>query len=165
LKALISLLTFGALLTMACGGSGKASSPTPSPDGLPTLRLTSADSKTTASLSYELADEPDQQHKGLSMRESLAADSGMLFVLGPQQAGNGFWMKDTSIPLTVAYIDKCGTIVDMADMQPFTLEVHGSSKPFYYGLEANQGWFAKHGLGLQSTVELPQDLRARSCTG
>jgi uncharacterized membrane protein (UPF0127 family) len=164
LKALIALLAVVCLLALACGSGDDKGIPIPpaSSDGLPVLRLTSADSRTKASLSYELADEPDELEKGLSKRESLAADSGMLFVLG-QQSGGGFWMKDTSIPLTVAFIDACGVIVAVADMQPLSLQVHGTDKPYYYGLEVNQGWLAQHGLGVQSTVELPADLRAVSC--
>ena len=66
----------------------------------------------------------------------------MLFVI--EQRGPGFWMKDTRIPLTVAFIDACGAILAFTDMEPFSLSLHNTEQPYSFGLEVNQGWFARN---------------------
>ena len=70
----------------------------------------------------------------------------MLFVF-PTAEQRCFWMKNTPLPLTIAYIDSTGTIVSLADMQPYSLEPHCSIAPAKFALEMEQGWFGRHGLG------------------
>ena len=94
----------------------------------------------------EIASDPPSQSRGLMFRERLEKDHGMLFVF-PTAEQRCFWMKNTPLPLTIAYIDKSGTIVSLADMQPYSLEPHCSIAPAQYALEMEQGWFARHGLG------------------
>jgi hypothetical protein len=93
----------------------------------------------------QLAQTPEQQATGLMFRTEMAPQEGMLFVFtsAKQQC---FWMKNTLIPLTAAFVADDGTIVNLKDMQPQTTEAHCSAKPVRYVLEVNQGWFAKKGI-------------------
>jgi len=109
---------------------------------LPTVKLT-INGKT---LTAEVADEPHEQVTGLMFREKLAPDSGMLFVLArPRRAA--FWMKNTLIPLSIAYINKAGTILEIHDLQPQDEKnVPSAFDTIAYALEMEQGWFAKKGI-------------------
>lgn len=104
-------------------------------------------------LSVELACTAAEQQQGLMHRKSLPENQGMLFVF-EQERTLSFWMKNTLIPLSIAYIDKQGTIVDIQDMQPLDLSTHPSSKPAQYALEVNQGWFKQHGIQAGSAIKL-----------
>jgi len=107
-------------------------------------------------LNVEVADTAEKRARGLMLRTSLAEDDGMLFVFeGESKAG--FYMKDTLIPLSIAFIDANGTIVDIQDMQPQTTDVHYSEKPYRYAVEANQGWYGKKGIVVGDKVEVPID--------
>jgi uncharacterized protein len=99
----------------------------------------------TQTVQVEVADEPDERSLGLMYRTSLAADAGMLFVY-PDEALRSFWMKNTKIPLSIAFISADGHIVSLADMRPGSLASVPSEKPAGYALEMNQGWFAAHGV-------------------
>jgi len=93
----------------------------------------------------EVADDMQTRAKGLMFRTEMSANQGMLFIferLGIQC----FWMKNTLIPLTAAFIDDQGKIVNMADMAPQTETSHCSKQPVRYVLEMNQGWFATRGI-------------------
>lgn len=87
----------------------------------------------------------EQRATGLMHRTDMPASEGMLFVF-EEPASQCFWMKNTLLPLTAAFIADDGTIVNLADMKPQTLDSHCSEKPVRYVLEMNQGWFAKRGL-------------------
>ena len=76
-------------------------------------------------------------------RKSLAADSGMLFVY-PASEKLGFWMKNTTLPLSIAFADESGKIVRISDMVPLSTERVPSIFPAMYALEMNKGWFAEH---------------------
>jgi uncharacterized membrane protein (UPF0127 family) len=93
----------------------------------------------------QLAQTPEQRQIGLMWRKSMPAHEGMLFVF-EQASQQCFWMKNTLIPLTAAFVDDDGTIVNLADMQPQTTNPHCSTKPVRYVLEMNQGWFAKKNI-------------------
>jgi len=84
--------------------------------------------------------EPDRQ-KGLMFRDKLGQDRGMLFIFD-EPAYHGMWMKNTLIPLSVAFIDAQGTILNILDMEPQTLDAHTSAGPSVYAIETNVGWFA-----------------------
>ena len=87
----------------------------------------------------------EQRAIGLMHRSSMATNQGMLFVF--EAAGvQCFWMKNTLIPLTAAFVADDGTIVNLEDMKPQTTEPHCSLKPVRYVLEMNQGWFGKKGI-------------------
>jgi uncharacterized membrane protein (UPF0127 family) len=98
-------------------------------------------------LALELATTPEQHERGLMFRESMPADHGMLFVFD-RQSNAAFWMRNTLIPLSVAYIDADGTILDIQDMQPQTDDSHPPARPYWYALEVNQGWYANNGVGV-----------------
>lgn len=93
----------------------------------------------------QVASTPEQRATGLMFRAEMPANEGMLFVF-EEPAGQCFWMKNTLLPLTAAFVADDGTIVNLADMKPRTLDSHCSAKPVRYVLEMHQGWFAKRGL-------------------
>lgn len=117
---------------------------------------------TNAYLEVEIADTEPERNVGLSGRSSLGANDGMLFVIPVR--GPGFWMKDTTIPLSVAFIGNCGEIVAIADMQPLSLEIHGTDRAYSFGLEVNQGWFGSHGIDVGDKVNLPSEVRPAGCS-
>ena len=92
-----------------------------------------------------VAQTPEQRQTGLMFRREMAQHEGMLFVF-EQASPQCFWMKNTLLPLSIAFLADDGTIVNIADMQPQVLDSHCSSKPVRYVLEMNQGWFAKRGI-------------------
>ncbi len=93
----------------------------------------------------QVASTQEQRATGLMHRKEMPANEGMLFVF-EQRAGQCFWMKNTLLPLTAAFVADDGTIVNLADMKPQTLDSHCSAEPVRYVLEMNQGWFAKRGI-------------------
>ncbi len=88
---------------------------------------------------------PEQRQIGLMWRKDMPAHEGMLFVF-EAPSKQCFWMKNTLLPLTAAFVDDDGTIVNLEDMKPQTLEPHCSAKPVRYVLEMNKGWFVKKGI-------------------
>lgn len=102
----------------------------------------------------EIADTDAERQMGLMGRAALAEGTGMLFVFDAEQP-RSFWMKDTLIPLSIAYIDAQGRIVDIQDMQPLDETPHPSAAPAQYALEVNQGFFAARGIQVGDLVELP----------
>ena len=86
-----------------------------------------------------------QRAVGLMRRQDMPEHEGMLFVF-EQPAKQCFWMKNTLLPLTAAFVADDGTIVNLADMKPQTLDSNCSAKPVRYVLEMNQGWFKKRGI-------------------
>jgi uncharacterized membrane protein (UPF0127 family) len=90
----------------------------------------------------EVANTFDSRARGLMFRKSLGANSGMLFVFS-EISTHCMWMKNTYVPLSVAFIDEQGTIVSIHDMQPQTEISHCAARPARFALEMNQGWFAQ----------------------
>ncbi len=105
-------------------------------------------------LAVELATTPKARVCGLSHRIKLPENHGMLFIyptLGPRT----FWMKDTHIPLSIAFIDDSGRILSIQPMTPMqTDERYRSPQPVRYSLEVNQGWFDRHGIGVGDFIEM-----------
>lgn len=99
----------------------------------------------------EIASQPWERNRGLMFRESLAGDSGMLFTF-EQKETLSFWMKNTPVALSIAFLDEQWVIVDTQDMAPFSESLHLSRKPALYAVEANQGWFGERGIGPGDTV-------------
>ncbi len=93
----------------------------------------------------QLAITSEQQATGLMYRNAMPQNEGMLFVF-EQATVQCFWMKNTRIALTAAFVSDDGTIVNLENMKPQTTESHCSAKPVRYVLEMNQGWFAKKGV-------------------
>jgi uncharacterized protein len=105
----------------------------------------------------EVADDPAEQAKGLMDRTTLGENRGMLFVF-PEERERSVWMKDTQIPLSIAFIDSEGRIVDILNMKPLDDRPphYVSSEPAQYALEVNQGFFEKRGVKVGDRVGLPQ---------
>ncbi|MBA3476945.1 MAG: DUF192 domain-containing protein [Lautropia sp.] len=93
----------------------------------------------------EVADSQEERSRGLMLRKSLQANSGMLFVF-ENAALHCFWMKNTLVPLTIAFMEDDGTIVTLTDMQPHNEASNCPAKPVRYALEMEQGWFKIKGL-------------------
>ncbi len=105
-------------------------------------------------LAVELATTPKARACGLSKRVNLPENHGMLFVY-PTIGHRTFWMKDTHFPLSIAFLDDSGRILDIQHMAPMqTEERYHSSAPVRYALEINQGWFAVHEIGVGDIVEM-----------
>jgi len=97
------------------------------------------------SIRAQLAITPLQRQIGLMHRREMPMHEGMLFVFDePQQ--QCFWMRNTFMPLSIAFLGEDGTVVNIADMKPQSDESHCSARPVRYALEMNQGWFAKRGV-------------------
>lgn len=108
-------------------------------------------------LTVELAATPTARACGLSHRDVLPQNNGMLFIF-PDPRPLTFWMKDTRIPLSIAYLDDSGKIIDIQNMAPMqTEEQYPSSGPAKYALEVNQDWFKRHGIeaGDRVVLKLP----------
>jgi uncharacterized membrane protein (UPF0127 family) len=113
-------------------------------------------------LRVEVAATPEERQRGLSNRPSLAENAGMLFII--EQRGPGFWMKDTLIPLSVAFIAACGEIVHIAHMEPLSLQIHSTERDYSFGLEVNQGWFERNRIGVGDRVLIPEAYRRPGCS-
>lgn len=105
-------------------------------------------------LVVELASTPQSRACGLSKRSFLKEDNGMLFVYENADMRT-FWMKDTRIPLSIAFLDELGTIINIEIMSPDQTETRYHSRlPAVYALEVNQGWFRAHGIEAGDRVEM-----------
>lgn len=115
---------------------------------MPEISLTVAGNK----LTVEVADSDATRMQGLMHRRILPENRGMLFVFR-EVTHHAMWMMNTYIPLSVAFLDERGVIINIADMQPQTSDTHAAAKPAKYALEVNQGWFAKRGIKPGATIE------------
>jgi len=120
------------------------------PQDLPTIKLGAG----IHNIRAQVAQTDEQRMTGLMFRPSMPNNDGMLFVF-PEATRQCFWMKNTLLPLSAAFIADDGTVVNIEDMKPQTLDSHCSAKPVRFVLEMNQGWFAKRGIkaGSQLTGE------------
>ncbi|MDR2637738.1 MAG: DUF192 domain-containing protein [Zoogloeaceae bacterium] len=105
-------------------------------------------------IEVEVAATPEDRMRGLMQRKNLAENAGMLFVF-PQAERHCMWMKNTLIPLSVAFLDDSGKILNIRDMQPHSEESHCADAPARYALEMNRGWFAKKGIAPGARIRLP----------
>jgi uncharacterized membrane protein (UPF0127 family) len=93
-------------------------------------------------LKVEVAQNEPQRTQGLMFRQKLGTDDGMLFIFD-EPAYHSMWMKNTLIPLSVAFLDANGVILNILDMEPQTLDSHMAAGPAVYAIETNKGWFEK----------------------
>ena len=130
--------------------------------GLPTGTLTiraegsPANDPPTAVLAVEIAETDVTRPIGLMGRTSLAPDAGMAF-LSPDPSTAGFWMKDTLIPLSIAFWNTQGRILEILDMQPCATDscpLYTPREPYVGAVEVNQGYFEANGIGVGDTVGL-----------
>jgi uncharacterized membrane protein (UPF0127 family) len=96
-------------------------------------------------LKVEVADNDAARARGLMHRQKMGRNDGMLFIF-EEPAYQSMWMKNTLIPLSVAFLDAEGVILNIRDMQPQTLDTHMSAGPSLYAIETNKGWFAERGI-------------------
>ena len=109
---------------------------------LPRVQLTAGDHP----LQVHVARSDEERAQGLMFRRHLPEDEGMLFMCDDCEV-QSFWMKDTSLPLSIAFLDEDGTILKIADLEPHDLEGESSGHPVRFVLEVNQGWFEERGIG------------------
>ena len=114
----------------------------------PTEELRVADQ----TLTVEIAATPQAMARGLMFREHMPEDHGMLFIWPGEQVV-AMWMKNTLIPLSVAFIDRDFRVLNIADMEPRSLRTHPSQGPARYALEVNQGWFGRHGVEAGTRID------------
>lgn len=142
--ALVALLAALSVLGAAgCGHNG------------PSVRVRAGSGTVRA----ELAVTPEQRSLGLMYRKELGEDDGMLFVFADDKE-RSFWMRNTLVPLSIAYLDADRKIVRIRDMMPLVENGYSSGRPARYALEVNKGWFSEHGVTEGQTLEfeLPADL-------
>ena len=127
------------------------------PGTLPTMEIRIGNQP----LTVEVADDPDSRTAGLKGRESMAADHGMLFAFpAPQKVG--FYMKDTPLPLDVAFFDEQGFLIEYFSMHPDDgKEIYTSPEPAIYAIETNRGWFREKEIQKYAQLELPEPVRGR----
>lgn len=125
----------------------------PEPAGSYTEEMRFTRAGNDAVLFVEVADEIDERQTGLMNRDSLPEDAGMLFVY-EEDTTTGFFMRDTTIPLSIAFVTAGGSVIDIQDMEPLSEEVH-SSLEYRYAVEVNQGWFGENGVRVGDLVQLP----------
>jgi uncharacterized membrane protein (UPF0127 family) len=128
----------GLLLALSAAVASAQAIPQPK---LPTVTLSAGMHNIVA----EVARTPQQWQIGMMMRTEMAAHEGMLFY-SEEDAPRCFWMRNTLLPLSAAFVASDGTVINIADMAPQSDASHCSAKPVRYVLEMNQGWFAKRGI-------------------
>jgi len=111
---------------------------------------------TDAPLYVEIADSPGERSRGLMGVESMPANEGMAFIFD-EPVLSPFWMKDTLIPLSIAFVDEEERVIGVRDMQPCEADpcpTYGVDEPYVLAIEANLGWFDDHGIGAGDRAEL-----------
>ena len=108
---------------------------------LPVIPLTAG----MYAIQAEVAASPEARERGLMFRKTMSANAGMLFVF-EDKAGHCFWMKNTDLPLSIAFLADDGSIVNIEEMKPQTEDNHCPRAAVRYALEMNKGWFAQKGL-------------------
>lgn len=127
--------------------------------GLPSVAVTVTGNGKTATLAVDVAATGAQRTVGLMSRPRMPEGGGMLFLF-PNSSSGGFWMRNTLIPLSIAYLAADGTVLAIRDGVPCDLTILSPGLAYQNVLEVNQGWFERHGLGVGSVVGLPSGLPA-----
>ena len=148
LRPLALLTALAIAVGLACGGGDG--------DATATIVVISGEGE-GVELTVEVARTGGERSRGLMFREELAEDGGMVFVF-PEDTEAGFWMRDTLIPLSIAFIAADGTIVDIQDMEPLSEDTHRPAEAYRYALEVNQGWFQQNGFDVGDRVEIPDSV-------
>ena len=160
----IAALALAAAVATACGGSSndeattppsttQASPASPVPPDVAMLTTAGGDQ---VEVHVEVADSPDERATGLMDRPSLPEDQGMVF-LWDEPVEVAFWMKDTLIPLSIAFWDEEGRILAILDMQPCEADpcpVYDPEVAFVGAIEVNEGFFEEHGIERGDRIEL-----------
>jgi len=151
---LLSLLLVGCASGSSDTGGGSTGTTTTASE-LRTVTIDASGGK-EVEVRVEVADTEPEHQLGLMGRTALPEDRGMLFVFDEEQELS-FWMKDTLIPLSVAFMDSGGRIVDIQDMKPLDDDPphYVSAEPAQYALEVNQGFFEEHEIKVGDSARLP----------
>jgi len=107
-------------------------------------------------MGVEVADTDASRELGLMFRDSMPPNAGMLFDFKGETT-SGFWMANTILPLSIAFIQQDGSIVSISDMQPLDTNTVNAAGPYYFALETNQGFFRAHNIKAGDKVSLPVD--------
>jgi uncharacterized membrane protein (UPF0127 family) len=146
----LSVFVLSGLLVLSCAANGDGGEPVKAQKELPTVVLRAG----SATVVAELARSPEEQATGLMFRKTLADGRGMLFVYGDDRRLS-FWMKNTLVPLSIAYLAADGTIREIHDMEPESLKAVSSTRSVRYALEVPQGWFDRAGLAVGDRFDIP----------
>ena len=103
-------------------------------------------------INVEIASTPQGRERGLMQRDYLCEDCGMLFIFD-KASKYSFWMKDTLLPLIIAFIAADGSVINIEEMQPNTTNTHAAQGEALYALEMNRGWFAKNSIAPASKMQ------------
>lgn len=139
--ALAVAIALRALSLVCCAGAQDGAPPTPTVQLSAGIHLIHA----------ELADNDPARMRGLMFRSSLAPNHGMLFVFATAEA-HCMWMRNTLIPLSVAFVDADGSVVNIEEMKPQTDDSHCARRPVRYALEMGEQWFSHHGVRAGSVL-------------
>ena len=140
-----AVIALCSLLATTCASAQTGPQP-----ALPTVRLNAG----MHLIQAEVAKDPSERAAGLMFRAEMAANAGMLFAFD-QPSVQCFWMQNTPLPLSIAFLADDGSIVNIADMKPKTTDSHCSEKPVRFALEMHQGWFAKRGIKAGTRIQGP----------
>ena len=156
MKQTLRLAVLSLVLGLGLLGAGPTATPPAAAQGQaqPTLPMVTLQAGIHL-VKAEVANTPKTRQIGLMFRESLAPNHGMLFVFR-EKAGHCFWMRNTLIPLSIAFLDDDGTIVNIEDMAPRSEDSHCPKRPVRFALEMEQGWFGKRGLAAGAKLASPQ---------
>ncbi len=144
-----------AIVAAGCGGDGEAAATLQTSTGLSRVVFTGG-GETRGALEVEVARSGQEKARGLMERRELGSDRGMIFIWDKPTRGS-FWMKNTYIPLSIAFVSADGVIVDIQDMQPLSQQQHVPAKPYVWAIEVNQGWYAGHGIQVGDRVEYSEN--------
>lgn len=138
------------VLLPGCAGDGDAKA-------LPTavVRIEGSDGR-MHELTVEVASTEPQRQQGLMYRQELGGDEGMLFTWGGEPSATGFWMRNTYVPLDIAYLGPDGEVQEIRQGEPLNEELLRPAIPYFYVIEVNEGWFEERGLGTGDRFELPE---------
>lgn len=131
------------------------STPAPVEDG--TFAVVVSQGGVSATVRVEVAATLDERQRGLMFRQELAEDAGMLFLFA-REVRTGFWMRNTYVPLDIAYIGADGRVIEIKQGKPLDETPLTPGKKYLYVLEVNAGWFERHGMGPGAAVALPSGL-------
>ncbi len=143
-----TIIRIAAVLLLGANAALHTASAQEGPQKLPAITLSAG----MHLIQAEVAQTPEQRGIGLMHRPKMGANEGMLFVFeAPTQ--QCFWMKNTLLPLSIAFLEDDGSVVNIEDMAPLALNSHCSKRPVRFALEMNQGWFAKRGIKAGSRLQ------------
>ena len=151
---IVALVT---VVLAACGGAGDPESSGDLPPPAEPATIVVRDGDVPLEITVEIADSASERRRGLSGRDELAENHGMLFV-NEEDVTVGYQMKDTLIPLSLAFIAADGVVLGVVDMQPCSTEscpIYEPPRPYRFGLEVNQGGFERWGVESGARLDLP----------